>query len=93
MICDLPRGTFFGGSWGTGDSIVFSNGSGGFWRVSANGGDAEIILPHEQGDTRFGDPHILPDDKGLSSARRTKARSNSLTGKAAALCWSGRERY
>ncbi len=65
VICDLPRGTFFGGSWGTGDSIVFSNGSGGFWRVSANGGDAEIILPHEQGDTRFGDPHILPDDKGF----------------------------
>ena len=79
IICNVLGGPFFGGSWGTDDSIVFSKGGSGLRRVSATGGDPETILPYEQG-TPFIDPHILPDGKGIVFAQDGESKIELFDG-------------
>src|SRR5437870_1103433 len=63
-LCDAGQG--FGGSWSTGDVIVFSSGwTGGLSRVSAAGGSAtEITVPDKQaGELSHRYPWFLPDGR------------------------------
>jgi len=55
-----------GGTWNDAGSIVFSPGlSGGLYRISARGGDPQVLLPldssHEYRSYRW--PHFLPDGR------------------------------
>jgi eukaryotic-like serine/threonine-protein kinase len=59
-ICQTP--TSFGGSWGP-DGIVFGEQKG-IMRVSANGGQAELIVEAKGGETVLG-PQVLPDGKAI----------------------------
>ncbi len=52
-----------GGDWGPNDRIVFTRGNTGFYRVSARGGDPELILepPGVTAGDHFHAPSFLPD--------------------------------
>jgi len=66
-LCEA-RGLRASGSWGSDDTIVFSGGyeSGdGLFRVSASGGEPEILTTPDldKGETGYHFPHILPGGK------------------------------
>ena len=67
-LCDASGPGVFG-SWGPGNTIVFSaTGSGpGLYRVSAAGGNREILATPDpdKGELRYGQPEILPDGKAV----------------------------
>ncbi len=52
----------FGASWGSADFIVFANGGGGLWRVSAVGGAPQPLttLDEKAGERSHRLPHVLP---------------------------------
>ena len=52
------RGTFFGASWASDDTIVFGQPEG-IMRVTANGGIPELVVPTEEGEQVDG-PQMLP---------------------------------
>jgi serine/threonine protein kinase len=60
MICEttLP----YGASWGADDTIVFSRGGEGLWRVPAAGGTARAVIKPDskRGELKFFSPQILP---------------------------------
>jgi Tol biopolymer transport system component len=60
MICEttLP----YGASWGADDTIVFSRGSDGLWRVPAGGGTAQVVVKRDvaKGELKLFSPQILP---------------------------------
>lgn len=60
-ICQTP--TSFGGSWGADDTIVFAQQKG-IMRVSANGGQPELIVEAKRGETMLG-PQVLPGGKSI----------------------------
>ena len=65
-LCDAPFQE--GGYWGPDDVIVFADGAAGdtnLFRVSANGGQAEILAKpdHAKGEVEYQHPEILPDGK------------------------------
>jgi Tol biopolymer transport system component len=60
-ICQTP--TSFGGSWGADDTIVFAQQKG-VMRVSANGGQPELIVEAKRGETMLG-PQVLPGGKSI----------------------------
>ncbi|MBZ0267205.1 hypothetical protein K8I85_03555, partial [bacterium] len=53
-----------GGAWGEDGRIVFTDGSGPLWSVSAQGGDPDTLLPCAENDTDFHNVSALPDGKG-----------------------------
>jgi serine/threonine-protein kinase len=53
-----------GGAWGADGRIVFADGSGPLWSVSAQGGDPDTLLPLAEGDADFHNVSALPDGKG-----------------------------
>ncbi|MSO49782.1 MAG: serine/threonine-protein kinase [Acidobacteria bacterium] len=64
VVCDAKSGR--GGSWGTGNTIVFSPSSGGALHVvSANGGDSKAVttLDAAKGETGHRFPWFLPDGR------------------------------
>ena len=61
-ICPLGEGGY-GLTW-SGDSIYFANTATGVHRVSANGGQPEVIIPVEGSDEAYG-PQMLPDGETL----------------------------
>jgi eukaryotic-like serine/threonine-protein kinase len=60
-ICQTP--TSFAGSWGADDTIVFAQQKG-VMRVSANGGQPELIVEAKRGETVLG-PQVLPGGKSI----------------------------
>jgi serine/threonine-protein kinase len=52
----------WGASWGAGDTILFGQGRGGIWRVSASGGKPEVLIKVNAGQEAHG-PQMLPDGK------------------------------
>ena len=64
-LCDLPLGTFIGGSWSPdGARIVFSSG-GQLYEVPARGGAAKLLSEQESGKASpFARPHFLPFSAG-----------------------------
>ncbi|UCF43088.1 MAG: serine/threonine-protein kinase, partial [Planctomycetota bacterium] len=67
---------FRGGSWGEDDSIIFSPGSGGLWRVSASGEGLErLTMPDpNQGEGGHRWPQILPGGKAVLFTNARKYR-------------------
>jgi eukaryotic-like serine/threonine-protein kinase len=64
-ICEttLP----YGASWGADDSIVFSRGREGLWRVPAAGGTAQAVVKPDgtKGELKFLLPQILPGNGAI----------------------------
>jgi serine/threonine-protein kinase len=56
----------FGAAWGSDDFIVFGQ-AGGIFRVSANGGDPELLIAADPSED-FWDPQVLPDGSILYAA-------------------------
>ena len=56
----------FGASWGPDDTIVFGQGPGGIWQVSANGGTPEVLVTmySTSGEWAHG-PQILPGGEAI----------------------------
>jgi len=57
-----------GGSWGSGDTIVFAEGtSAALYRVSANGGQVELLAEPDpaKGERAYQHPEILPGGKAV----------------------------
>jgi serine/threonine-protein kinase len=74
VLCDITAG-FNGGNWSKDDTIAFATpGEGGILRVSANGGNPELLIKPKSGFSAF--PQILPDGK---SVLYTVALSNDPT--------------
>jgi eukaryotic-like serine/threonine-protein kinase len=67
-ICKLSGTAFYGGDWGSDDTIVFvPDVNGGLWSVSANGGTPQPILRTDvaKDAVSFSDPQVLPAGKGI----------------------------
>ncbi len=62
-LLDLP-GAFRGGDWGSEGKIVFESGTG-LHRVSANGGQPEILTTRDPGERLYWAPQILPGGKSV----------------------------
>jgi serine/threonine-protein kinase len=68
VICNIKGQMTQGGSWGTDDTIIFSE-TGSLWQVRASGGEPEKLIPtkdhpnEEQGDYCW--PHHLADGKAI----------------------------
>ena len=64
-ICEttLP----YGATWGTDDTIIFSRGQAGLWRVPAAGGTAQAVIKPDRskGELKFFSPHVLPGDRAI----------------------------
>jgi serine/threonine-protein kinase len=64
-ICDttLP----YGASWGADDTIVFSRGPDGLWRVPAAGGTAQAVIKPDpmKGELKLLLPQFLPGDQAI----------------------------
>jgi hypothetical protein len=64
---------FYGGDWGTDNTIVFvPDYNGGLWSVSANGGTPQPLLRTDvdKDAVSFSDPQILPDGRVFCSHSR-----------------------
>ena len=61
-ICELPA-PLRGASWGDDDMIVFSTATTGLMRVSADGGEPEVLTTRAEG-TAHGYPAHLPNGAG-----------------------------
>ena len=79
-ICQTP--TSFGGSWGADDTIVFAQQKG-IMKVSANGGQSELVVEAKRGETMLG-PQVLP---GGTSILFTLARDIAAPTAASAERW------
>ena len=77
-ICSLS-GDAAGASWGTDDTILFGSRSGGLHRVSAAGGDPEVLTTPdvEQGEIGHVWPHVLPDGRAVLFTVLTPDQSES----------------
>ena len=64
-LCNAD-GVFYGGSWGSDDTIVFTT-SLGLYKVSAGGGEPEpLAAPNqEKGERAYMSPEILPDGQAV----------------------------
>ncbi|MFB3130936.1 MAG: TolB family protein, partial [Rhodothermales bacterium] len=63
-LCEV--GGLFGASWGPDDMIVYGQGAGGIWRVSAAGGTPEeLIAPDSTRQDLFHGPQVLPGGKAV----------------------------
>ena len=64
-VAKAPSGTFYGGSWGADDSIVF--GSGSLYRVPAAGGTPEALTTVDpaRGEAEHRWPEILPGGRAI----------------------------
>jgi serine/threonine-protein kinase len=65
-ICEAP-GAVFGATWGSDETIIFSRGAQGLWRVSAGGGSPQpIITPdNTKGELKYLQPQILPGGQAV----------------------------
>ena len=63
-LCDT--GNPYGASWGADDTIVFGQGAGGIFQVSAAGGTPELLIPVDaENRERAHGPQILPDGRDV----------------------------
>ncbi len=58
------RGEVFGASWGPNDTIVFSLGPNGIWRIPGSGGEPQNIVSVDEGQTAYA-PQLLPDGRSV----------------------------
>ena len=58
----LFDGPVLGASWGPDDTVVFGGRDAGLWRVSADGGEAELLASAD-GEIRW--PHALPEGRAV----------------------------
>ncbi len=90
VICDLISGLWdddAGGAWMADDTIVFSNGNAGLWRVPAQGGDPVSALePDPQSELHFHNLSGLPDGR---SAIYVVHRAGEGVGANTLSLWSG----
>ena len=73
-ICKTPR--IYGASWGS-NRIVFAQGEGGLWEVSADGGAPQplTMLDVTKGEYSHRLPHMLPDgDSLLYTVQKSRLR-------------------
>ena len=81
-LCDATGPGVYG-SWGPGNTIVFSaEGSDpGLYRVSAAGGNREILATPDpdKGELRYGAPEILPDGKAVLFSVQLEDSSSQIT--------------
>jgi serine/threonine protein kinase len=65
-ICETP-GNLFGASWGSDDTIIFSLGPEGLWRVSASGGPSQALMSPDakKGELKYLLPRILPGNRAI----------------------------
>jgi len=63
-----------GASWGDDDTIVYGQGAAGIWKVSGEGGDAEVLVEVEP-DQRAQGPQFLPGGEWLLYAVRRSGNS------------------
>ncbi len=71
LVCRLP-GPVSGAAWRGDNTIVFSQARGPLFKVSAQGGDPEVLLALSGDDVDFHQPWPLPDGKSiLFSVHRT----------------------
>ena len=64
VISAAPEGGgTFGSSWGA-DNTIFAGNRRGIWRVSANGGTLELVIPATEGES-MGTPRLLPDGESV----------------------------
>ncbi len=64
LVCRLP-GPVAGAAWRDDNTIVFSQTRGPLFKVSAQGGDPEVLLALSGDDVDFHQPWPLPDGKSL----------------------------
>jgi serine/threonine protein kinase len=67
-ICEMRGTAFYGGDWGSDNTIVFvPDVNGGLWSVSANGGTPQPVLKTDVDKdlVSFSDPQVLPAAKGV----------------------------
>ena len=67
-VCDdCGAGLFRGASWGDDGSIVFAKNVTGLWRVSAEGGEPELLLSPEsdRGEYDYRFPDVLPGGEAV----------------------------
>jgi serine/threonine-protein kinase len=57
----------YGATWGADDTIIFSRGYDGLWRVLATGGTAQAVITPDKtkGELKFLSPQLLPGDEGI----------------------------
>jgi len=70
-VCSVGDG-FSGGSWLTGDRIVYSVPRGNMFEVSARGGDPKVLLARGESDVDFHDPWGLPGGRAIVYALHRK---------------------
>jgi serine/threonine-protein kinase len=58
-----------GASWGSDSTILFGQAAG-IYRVSANSGTPELVIPAEEGELLYG-PELMPDGDSVLFASRT----------------------
>ncbi len=70
-ICETAE--LRGASWGSDDTIVFSSGTAGLWRVSASGGKPRMLHSPDtkHGETVFYWPEILPGNEAVLFTTRS----------------------
>ena len=76
-LCDATLGR--GACWGPDDNIIFTSAPGtGLWRVSAKGGDPQVVtkLDIENGELTHRWPQILPGAKAMLFTIRTSRNSS-----------------
>jgi len=69
-LADAAGAPPFGASWSDDDTLLFSTGAGGIWRVSANGGTPERIVEVDAGRLAHG-PQMLPDGQTVLFTQST----------------------
>ena len=52
-------------AWGVDGTLTFTTGNGPIFQVPAQGGDARLVLPQEQGERDFHDLVTLPEARGV----------------------------
>ena len=60
-----PAGGLSTGSWGPDETIIFGSLGGGLSRVSANGGEPEVLTPLEEGEIAHASPQLLPGGQAV----------------------------
>ena len=66
VICHMSAPFFGGGAaWCDGGEIIFTQGGTGLFRVPAQGGNTELVLPPGEGELDFHDATAIPGGRGV----------------------------
>jgi serine/threonine-protein kinase len=62
VVCNTP--VLWGATWTADGTILYGQGAGGIWRVSANGGKPEQLIKVDAGQRAYG-PQLLPSGRDV----------------------------